>query len=1499
MGMDMKDYVIKREISRTTNYVLQEATDKQHAPVILLTLFGHHNNESQHRAMVQKSFSLFQKCQTDMWDNVGIHPTIQITSLIPPSTISFYSKVKAKVETELPHIPAFTPIASSLPILDPREFVSIAIRVLKLYWNVHMGGLVFVSPSISDLIWTGRSDSIQLVSVGLICPVSTINPKLQSTDIYGLTETGLKSLSPSTSVGIDYRYSSPEHTGRTGNPIDSRSDIYSLGVMLYLIATGSFPFITSDPLELLHAHMTTTPPDLTEDIWTDHTLSKLVTNIIHKMMHKSPKDRYQGLYGVIRDLEIILRQFEKKEPITFFQVGSFDGEDIFRLPQHKLYGRDKEIGNAMDFFAEFNKTQENPAMIAVGGHSGVGKSSFMHTIFEQIFSLKDLTCPPVLLSGKHDRIKHTPYSAMIDALGGIVKKLLGMSEEELKWWATALRRALQPNAQVLVDVIPEVTAIIGPQPPVPVLAPLEAKIRFEKAVVSFVQVFSTKFCAILFLDDMQWTDASTIKLLDNMMSNTTMTSLLVVCAYRDNEVGATHPFRQLLDELVSKGKSVFQVKLTEISSSCVANLITDACRCSLHKAQPFAELVYKKTNGNPFFVHQLMRQIVQDKLVIFDYKTRTWQWSLEKLDAISCADNIVEFMIEKIKKMPVFVQNILQHASCLGNTFQLSTLTGIAARQATICKAHVWVDEEEDEQVLQALHQGVQAGLIYQTRIDKVVADDHPTLHQYKYVHDRVQEAFYEMMEETEKIRYHIAAAEYFNGDFSTMTQDTLFTIAHHYNAAIPTLERQLKNNVADQAQIQHIVRVYYEAAKRAKQSTAVESACQFLANARRLMPKELIPTKGDYMDADVSDPAYVFARDFLFLRAECEASCGEMDSASRIIDYLLNRGRCVTDRVRVCILDIIIQELSGNFHGAAQAGRKALELLEIPLAVDGNPLNDFVAQIDHAVEKTGGLMVFVERPPCSDLDALRVEVLATMLSNTYICATDIGMNLFYSVCAVGTKLSLERGISVFSASLIACYAALLTALRLPHAFDYAQMSMACLRKYPHPLIGPRNNHYNACFTLWQGESMKEVRKVFVEGFKGLAENGDTYALYTPTTMMPVCFADNVDEVEAHLNSVVVTLRNIKSLKQTYVDCIAAMTHCFAQLRNGTLTKQRPQAHKLVSSQSQGYAHHYSEQLFWGGFEDGFDEFAFVAANDDNNGAFFSCFLLHARMKTCMLFGHLEFAEELSKKFNPIACADLLILFEWQMLNMLILASKTPVVIGKSKPEQQLASIKTIKQTRKEVQFFERAPCLNSMIYLVDAELARLEGETGVDGEVVRVKKLYDKAILSAKDVPSTQGFANELALKYCLSINDTSAAANYLAEAKAAYAIYGAHAKLQLLEANYKELAKTNAIDTFGNISLTGSGSTTPSSNAIDFIAIMKACQVISSEVNIDKMLCSMVRKNEEKGIGEREKQAICRRMAYKLYQIKIKQKFKVAVTVSFYFHIYFVSYKNYKIHI
>ncbi|HEV3057648.1 MAG TPA: AAA family ATPase, partial [Vicinamibacterales bacterium] len=488
-------------------------------------------------------------------------------------------------------------------------------------------------------------------------------------------------------------YMAPEQTGRMNRSIDSRSDLYALGVTLYEALTGSLPFGASEPMEWVHCHIAT--PPVSPAARSTH-VPAVVDAIIMKLLAKTVEDRYQTAAGLEHDLSRCLAAWDAARRITDFPLGEADRADWLVIPEG-LYGRTREIQGLLAAFGRV-VTSGKPELVLVSGYSGIGKSSVVNELHKELVPRRGL-----FAFGKFDQYKRdVPYATLAQAFQALVRSLLGKSETELAVWRDTLRDALGLNSRLIIDLVPELRLIIGEQAPAPELPIQQAQARFQLVVRRFVNVFARpEHPLVLFVDDLQWIDPGALDVIEHLLTHSDVQHLLVIGAYRDNEVDANHPLVHRMNTIRQAGTPFQEISLVPLTRADVQQLLADTLRCELARTDSLAQLIHHKTAGNPFFLIQFLHALADEGLLTFDHAHAEWSWDVDRIRAKGYTDNVVDLMAGKLRRLPQDTQAALQQLACLGHTAETTMLSQLL--------------ETAEDQVHSALWAAVRLDLVERT----------------------------------------------------------------------------------------------------------------------------------------------------------------------------------------------------------------------------------------------------------------------------------------------------------------------------------------------------------------------------------------------------------------------------------------------------------------------------------------------------------------------------------------------------------------------------------------------------------------------------------------------------------------------------------------------------------------------------------------------------------------------------------------------------------------
>ncbi|MGA2125291.1 MAG: AAA family ATPase [Xanthobacteraceae bacterium] len=929
--------------------------------------------------------------------------------------------------------------------LDVSHFLRIAIPLAGALRQMHERGLIHKDIKPANILVDPARGGVLLTGFGI---ASRLPRERQAP-------------APPEVIAGTLAYMAPEQTGRMNRSVDSRSDLYALGVTCYEMLTGALPFTAADPMEWVHCHIARQPMPPNER---DAGVPGQLSAIVMKLLAKTAEERYQTAAGVEADLRRGLAEWESRGRIEPFPLGAEDASDRLLIPE-TLYGREREIDTLL---ASFNRvvTTGTFELVLVSGYSGIGKSSVVHELHKVLVAPRGL-----FASGKFDQYKRDiPYATVGQAFQSLVRSLLTQSEEQLGHWRASLGEALGPNGRLMVNLVPELELVIGKQPPVADLPPREAQNRFHMVFRRFLAVFACKEHPLaLFLDDLQWLDAATLDLFEDLATQPDVRHLMLVGAYRDNEVSPSHPLLRTLEAIRKAGARVQEIVLAPLGPDAVGQLAADAMRCEPKRVRPLAQLVQEKTGGNPFFSIQFFTALAEEGLLAFDPVTRAWQWQMDRIRAKSYADNVVDLMAAKLKRLTGTSQEALKHLACLGNVAPTANLALVHGTTEQATHAALW--------------EAVHAGLVF--REDGA----------YRFLHDRIQQAAYSLIADEHRPDVHLRIGRAL---LASMTADELtehlFDVASQFNrGAARLIDRDEKSQVAA---------IDLRAGRKAKASAALESACVYLASGMALLD-----------ESDWSSQ-YELMFGLRLERAECEFLTGNFDTAEQLIVELLQRGASKVDQAAVYHLKILLHTVKSENAQAVSSALAGLGLFGID--IPAHPTWEQVEAEYEAVWQTldgRPIESLIDLPLMTDPEhQAAMQVLSTLLGTVYFTH----FHLFCLLVCRMVNVSTQHGMCGASAHAYGHWGIVLGPVFHRYREGYRSAKLACDLVEKHGFIDYRAKAYRSMgiAALWI-QPMTTALDFNRTAFRAASETGDlTYACYSVDRSVLILLLRN-DPLEA------------------------------------------------------------------------------------------------------------------------------------------------------------------------------------------------------------------------------------------------------------------------------------------------------------------------------------------------------------------------------------------------
>ncbi|WP_036479641.1 AAA family ATPase [Myxosarcina sp. GI1] len=1250
--------------------------------------------------------------------------------------------------------------------LTVKEFLPIGIEIVASLKQIHAAKIIHKDINPANIVINPTTRQVKIIDFGLATILKQENPVLKAPQVIEGT----------------LAYISPEQTGRMNRSLDYRTDYYSLGVTFYELLTQQLPFQANDALELVHCHLAKQPLSPHE---LNPNIPPAVSNIVMKLMAKTAEERYQSADGIKFDLEACWNQLSTTGKIVDLAIASRDLVDRFQIPQ-KLYGREREIASLLAAFEKVaSGANSSPQLTLVTGHSGLGKTTLVREIYKPITQKRGY-----FIAGKFEQFqRNVPYSAVVSALKDLVRQLLSESNTSLKRWRKKLLAALGSNGRVIVDVIPEVELIIGRQPELPQLGATAAQNRFNLVFKSFIRVFcASKHPLVLFLDDLQWADTASLKLIELITLDTDFKYLFTIGSYRDNEIDPTHSLQFTLQELHREGIVIERISLQPLSGHQIAQLISDTLNCKPRSVRSLAKLVWQKTHGNPFFINEFLKSIYSENLLLFEpveisvSNARSysggWQWNLKQIERIGCTDNLVKFMIDKMQKLPQSALEVLSVAACIGTEFDINILSIICQQSAA--------------EIFEYLVLAIDAGLI----IPQSDLNEQLLIQDYKFAHDRIQQAIYTPIEVEKKLAIHLKIGRLLWRQ--TQPQDLLekiFKIVDRLN-----LGWRL---VKEGSELKEIARLNLLAGRKAKAANAYEAALKYLKIGRELANDW--QTNYDLLLALHSEAAEV-----AFLN-------GDFEEMEHYVSVVLQQAKTLLDKVKVYEVQIEAYQSQNQDLEAIQMALPMLD--ELGFILPSSRQKEIQRELKRVRASLADLQIedLIELPQISDPEKLAaIEIASSIFSSIFVADSQL---LPLLVCKQ-VDLSVKYGNTSLSAFAYVNYGLILCGVfdEIETGYQFGRLALKIAERFESKELIPRITAvFSTTISIWQ-EPLRNSLTPLQSAYQIGLEMGDLY--YGTSCAYLYLFHSFFSGKE---------LNELASEIKVY------------ELALSKLKQQNTLNYLKIYGQA---AFNLIDVVDNPGCLQGelYDEATMLEQHLQANDRYALCALYVNKLYLCYLSGEYERAIAYSveaQKYLDGATATLLI----PLFNFYDSLAQLAVYPDVSSRQQQQILARVVTNQDKMQQWAAVAPTnFAHKFYLVEAERHR------VRGDCVEAMSFYELAITQAAEhyYINEEALANELAAKFYLDWEKAKIAKTYLREAHYLYSRWGAGAKTKALEAQYPGFILEAAVavsmsERLRTTTETDTGSS--SGKLLDLATIMKASQAISSEIVLDKLLATLMK--------------------------------------------------------
>lgn len=952
--------------------------------------------------------------------------------------------------------------------MEVGQFLRLAVALSAALGRLHGQGIIHRDINPANVVVDSATEQVWLTGFGI---ASRLPRERQVSE-------------PPETIAGTLAYMAPEQTGRMNRSVDARSDLYSLGVTLYQMVTGVLPFTAADPMELVHCHIARAavpPAERTPGV------PAAISAVIMKLLAKTAEDRYQTAGGLNADLRHCLAAHQLAISIEPFALAAHDIPDVLRIPE-QLYGREQSIQALLEAFERVASDGSTELML-VSGYSGVGKSSVVNEL-QKALSLSS----GIFAAGKCDQLtRDIPYATLARALQTLVLMILRSNEAELARWRGSIRQAVEPNGQLIASLIPELELVIGKQPPVPDLPPQDSRNRFQMVFRAFLQVFAqSEHPLVLFLDDLQWIDTATLALVEDLIRQGETRHLLLIGAYRDNEVGPSHPVVLALDALRGAGTRVNEIVLTALELDDVCRLIATAVHSDEAHVRPLARLVGDKTGGNPFFTIQFLTELAAEGLLSFDAGMAAWTWDVARIGAKGYTDNIAELMVVKLQRLPAAAQEALKELACLGNIAHVATLASIRGSS-----------EEEIHSVFQ---DAAQAALVI--RLEGAC----------RFAHDRVQEAAYGLIPQALRPEVHLRIGRQLRAATEKEpTAERVFAVVNQLNHAVAL--------IAGADEKMALLRLNVVAGMQAKAGIAYSAARDYLARAAALVA------------ADAWTRCYDETLDLYLGLAECEYLAGHFDSADRLFELMLGQARSDLDRARIYSLRIKVYQAGSRYEESVVLALDALQLFGVTFPESDDEIQATAdAEFRAVTANLGGRRIgdLLDAPVA---EAPEVRAIIDLLVDAAPGAYNGRPKLFPLVTMKAVNFSLRYGNTDQSSYAYAVHALTLVSVYgdMAQAFEFSEMALRLNERFNNArlrgtLLHLHGDHVN----FWRRHFATGV-PILEQGFRACLEVGDlVYAGHLAFLTVWQAIERGVPLAEART----MATRNAEFARQSHIDAV-------------------------------------------------------------------------------------------------------------------------------------------------------------------------------------------------------------------------------------------------------------------------------------------------------------------------------------------------------------------------
>ncbi|MCL6603212.1 MAG: diguanylate cyclase [Paenibacillus sp.] len=1226
--------------------------------------------------------------------------------------------------------------------------LKLCIKIVDILGVIHEQRVIHKDIKPSNIIWNQEIDRVQVIDFELAVKLSKEKKEFQNS---GVLEGSLS-------------YISPEQTGRMNRNIDYRTDYYSLGVCLYEMVTGIKPFESEEMLDQIYsiiAKEAVSPFTLTEG-----KVPRSLSEIIMKLMEKSSEDRYRSTFGIKADLKKCLAGNEG------FEIGKEDRLNIFQIPQ-KIYGRENEINHLINAFR--SSVSGNPQMMLISGDAGVGKTALVHELHKYISQEKGL-----FAEGKFDQYnRNIPYSALIQAFQRLIVQLQSSPSLINKNTANTMLSALDGNGALMTGLLPELEQWIGVQPEIERMNPEESTNRFFMTFARLIEGLThNERPLVLFLDDVQWADLSSLQLVEKLILNNRLRKLFIICSYRHNEIPQGH-FIYSSVAIIKQNREVGRIVLQSLSIEAVESLLADTLCTDTGSVKELAELIYKRSKGNSFFVSEILKDLFKNGYLYFDDLKGIWSWELNQIVNLPINDNVVDFLMMKLKNLPEDIRRILMLSASIGSLFDFNMLSLIGEQDRGDIARCLMIAVEEDIII------PVDSKYSFITNVFEEKAEAIQQVHiKFRFQHDRIQQAFYQMLDKDTSNRLHLTIGRLLLKHLTPEeTEDKFVDIATHINKGIEYIH--------DKDEISQVIDINLKAARKAKEAIGYASAFMLLEVARSLVTEQSWQE-----DKHRTSEIYL-------LYSECGYLTHQLEAADLACSILLKHTQDHYSIAQIYEMQANHYTYLGMMKESITSGKLGLQVLgiKIPERVGmGSVLKEFLKV--KASLKGRAIEEIYDQPQMDDPTIkLIMRLLINFIPPSFISGET---SLFGLIVLKKVGLTLKHGNSPESALAFIGYSILLSGFGdLKGSFDFGRLGIRINDKFNDlQWKGAAHVLYTLFCHTWN-EPWETLENWYKSSIESSLRSGDL--LY----LAHACFYQNLWNPSM----------DITANLQDYNRSIA--------LIENTKYKEALATAKLFKQQLLSLSGELKDNLSFD--DENFSEMAYVKQLEE--AKYYSGIAIYYIYKMKMLFTYESYKsafDYIDKAYKIIGTlAGSAFMEEFSLYTFLNLAYGY-------KDLNSFEKIKAKTRMRKEFnrmkKWAEHSPeNFRQHEYLMKAEWFRISGKNEQAG------KYYDLAIETSEkgDFVRYKALTNELAAKFYYSRDYKEFASYLLRQALYYYTVWGAKGKIKhLSEQQPVKMKKLNTKDFLHGRTVSDF------TDSIDLNSMIMASQSISKEIDLNKLL-------------------------------------------------------------